>query len=58
MDHVTDKSKGEWKLHFLELKTRSYILNLVPRMLKIAFYWALIEISKFSGEARPLEKGD
>ena len=34
---VTDKSKVEWQLHFLEWKTCSFVLTLVPRTLKITF---------------------
>ena len=51
-DCVTDKSKGiEWKLHFLEWKTRSFVVNLFCTTLKIAF-WSF-QISNFSGEAWP-----
>ena len=51
-DCVTDKSKGiEWKLHFLEWKTRSFVVNLFCTTLKTAF-WSF-QISNFSGEAWP-----
>ena len=44
IDCVTNKSKLEWKLHFFEWKTHSFVLNFIPRTLEIAFYG--FEISK------------
>ena len=50
VDCVADKSKLEWKLHFLEWKTGSFALSLILRMLVIIFWGS---ISKYSGEASP-----
>ena len=47
---VTDKSKVEWKLHFLEWKTLSLVLSLDCSTLKIAFEG----VEKFSGTPPPL----
>ena len=62
IDCVTDKSKVAWKLHFLEWKTHSLVLKLVPRMLKSHFRG--LKFQNFLGKhtprppSPPLEKGN